>query len=401
MANTTHKRSGIPRPLRIVVIVIAVLVVIRVALPYAMLSYANRSLSQLEGYRGHIDDIDLAVIRGAYTIDNIYVNEYDSANGKETPFLAASSIDLAIEWAALFKGSVVGQVVVREPMVRFTKEVVEPEEVQKDSTDFRKVLEDLMPLKINRLEFIDGRLQYVDNTVKPVVNISMTDVDVVAHNLRNSYEVSETLPARIEAQATIYDGRLVMEMDLNPLADVPTFDMNAEWKNTNLVKLNDFFQAYAKIDVNKGSFGLYTEVAAKEGRFAGYVKPLVQDIDVLGREDRDDNILRKAWEGVAGTVTEIFENQSEETFATKIPFEGDIDNPRANMFFAVLQIMENAFFNALQPTIDREINLAAVDEKEPKDKKNIVEKIFGGKDDEKETARDDDKKEKERKKQRG
>src|SRR5690606_18138124 len=139
-----------------------------------------------------------------------------------------------------------GQVVVREPMVRFTKEVVEPEEVQKDSTDFRKVLEDLMPLKINRLEFIDGRLQYVDNTVKHVVNISMTDVDVVAHNLRNSYEVSETLPARIEAQATIYDGRLVMEMDLNPLADVPTFDMNAEWKNTNLVKLNDFFQAYAK-----------------------------------------------------------------------------------------------------------------------------------------------------------
>lgn len=278
-------------------------------------------------------------------------------------------------------------------MVRFTKDRVEPKDVQKDSSDFREVLDDFMPLEINRLVFRNGKLQYVDQTSKPRVDISMTDVDVVALNLKNSYDSAAVLPASIDAQATIYEGRLDMKMKLNPLAEVPTFDLNAEWKNTNLVKLNEFFQAYAKVDVNKGTFGLYTEIAAKEGRFTGYVKPLIEDIDVLGKEDREENILRQAWEGITGAVTEIFENQKEETFATKIPLKGDIDNPRANIFFAIMQILENAFISALQPSIDQQINLGTVDQ-QPEEKKGFLERVFKGKDDK--DNKDDREKEKER-----
>ena len=364
----------------IVLVVVALVVAVRLALPYVILNYANKTLSELDGYNGHIEDIDLAIIRGAYKIDSIYINQVDSVTKKETPFLAASLIDLSIEWRALFKGSLVGEVIVENPVVRFTKEKVEPKEVQQDSSDFKQVLKDLMPLEINRLEFRNGRIQYVDNTSKPKVNISMTDVDVLATNLRNSYDSAAVLPATVNAEATVYEGRLNMEMKLNPLAEVPTFDLNAEWKNTNLVKLNEFFQAYAKIDVSKGTFGLFTEVAAKEGSFTGYVKPLLEDVDVLGKEDKKDNILRKVWEGISGTVSEVLENQSEETFATKIPFRGEIDDPKANIFFAIMQILENAFINALQPSIDQQINLSTVDE-EQTEKKGLFEKIFGGKDD--------------------
>ena len=144
--------------------------------------------------------------------------------------------------------------------------------------------------------------------------------------------------------------------------------------------MNEFFQAYAKLDVNTGTFGLFTEVAAKEGYFTGYVKPLLEDIDVLGREDREDNILRKAWESIAGTVSEVFENQSKETFATKIPLEGKIENPQANIFFAIVQILENAFISALQPSIDQEINLGSVEEEKKEQEKGLLEKVFGGQD---------------------
>jgi hypothetical protein len=380
MERRHHKRK---RVLTILLVILALIVAVRVALPYIILNYANKTLAEMDGYNGHIEDIDLAILRGAYKIDSIYINQVDSVTKKETPFLAASLVDLSIEWRSLFKGSLVGEIIVEEPLVRFTKEKVEPKDVQKDSSDFRQVLEDFMPLEINRLEFRNGRLQYVDNTSRPKVNISMTDVDVLALNLRNSYDSAAVLPAKINAQATVYDGRLDLKMKLNPLADVPTFDMNAEWKNTNLVKLNEFFQAYAKIDVNKGTFGLYAEVAAKEGNFAGYVKPLLEDVDVLGKEDRNDNILRKAWEGISGTVTEIFENQSEETFATKIPFEGQINDPKANIFFAIMQILENAFINALQPSIDQQINLATVDQEQEEEKKGFLEKVFDGNDNKK------------------
>jgi len=402
MERRHHKRK---RAITVLLIVVALIVAVRLALPYVILNYANKTLAAMDGYKGHIEDIDLAILRGAYKIDSIYINQVDSVTKKETPFLAASLVDLSIEWRSLFKGSLVGEIIVEEPLVRFTKERVEPKDVQKDSSDFRQVLEDFMPLEINRLEFRNGRLQYVDNTSKPKVNISMTDVNVVALNLRNSYDSAAVLPAKINAQATVYDGRLDLKMKLNPLAEEPTFDMNAEWKNTNLVKLNEFFQAYAKIDVNKGTFGLYTEIAAKEGSFTGYVKPLLEDVDVLGKEDRDDNILRKVWEGISGTVTEVFENQSKETFATKIPFEGRMDDPKANIFFAIAQVLENAFINALQPSIDQQINLATVDQEQEKEKKGFLEKVFGGdgkkEDQNKEAKAKKDTKREEKKKDRG
>lgn len=78
----------------------------------------------------------------------------------------------------------------------------------------------------------------------------------------------------------MYEGTLRLDVRLNPLDNNPKFDRNAELKNTNLVKLNDFFQAYTRVDVNKGRFGLYSEVAAKDNQFAGYVKPLIQDLDI-------------------------------------------------------------------------------------------------------------------------
>ncbi len=386
-----RKHSKRRRVLVVTLSILAVIIAVRLALPYVLLHYANKTLAEMDGYRGHIEDIDLAIIRGAYKIDSIYLNQMDSVSGKETPFLAASAVDLSVEWRSLFKGSLVGEIIVDEPTIRFTKDKVEPKDVRKDSSDFRKVLEDFMPLDINRLEFRNGSVRYVDNTSKPKVDIKMEDVDVLALNLRNSYDSAAVLPARIDAKATIYDGRLDLKMKLNPLAEVPTFDLNAEWRKTNLKKLNEFFQAYAKVDVNKGTFGLYTEVAAKEGSFTGYVKPLVEDIDVLGKEDRKDNILRKLWEGVSGTVTEVFENQSEETFATKIPLKGEIENPKANIWFAIVQILENAFINALQPSIDQQINLAAVDQ-EQQEKKGFLEKVLT-KDDKKQS----DKKEKRKK----
>lgn len=377
MYDMMRKSNKKQKAIIITLVVVVLLVAIRLALPYVILHYANDTLENMDGYDGHIEDIDLAIFRGAYKIDSIYLNKVDSVSGEETPFLSASTVDLSIEWKSLFKGSLVGEIVVDKPMVRFTKEKVEPEDVQKDSSDFRQVLNDFMPLEINRLEFRNGRLQYVDSTTTPKVNISMTDVDIVALNLKNSYDSSAVLPAKIDAHATVYEGRLNLEMKLNPLAEVPTFDLNAEWRNTNLTKLNEFFQAYGKLDVSSGSFGLYTEVAAKEGSFTGYVKPLLENLEISGKEDRNDNILQKAWEGIAGAVTEVFENQRKETFATKIPLRGQIEDPKANIVFAILQILENAFISALQPSIDRQINLGTVDQQQ--EEKGFLEKVFGGK----------------------
>lgn len=367
------------RLIKIIVTSILVLVIIRLILPLIVLHFANKNLAAMKGYYGHIKDIDLSIIRGAYIIDSIYLNKSDSATHKQTPFFSSESIDLSIEWKAIFRGSIVGELTFENPILLFTKDKVEPAALRKDSTDFKKLLDDFMPLRINRFEVRNGTLRYKDEGSKPPVDIEMTNTFILAQNLRNSYDSSALLPASVKASASLYDGTLDFNMKLNPLANSPTFDMNSELVDTNLVKLNGFFQAYAKVDVNKGVFGMYTEAAAKDGKFAGYVKPVIQDLDVLGKEDRDDNILRKLWEGIAGTVGQIFKNQAKDQVATKIPFSGDIKNPDTNTWYAIMNIMRNAFVQAIAPAIDNEINIASVNDPK-KVKKTFLQKVFRKKD---------------------
>lgn len=393
----TRTHSTKRRTAKILIGIVVGIVVIRLILPYVILHFANKSLAGMNGYYGHIDDIDLAIIRGAYQIDSIYINKVDrglegNITAKQTPFFASREIDLSIEWKALFNGSIVGELVFQRPYLLFTKDKVEPKEVVKDSADFRKILDKFMPLNINRCELRGGAIQYKDFSSRPHVDIAMTNVNLLAENLRNSYDSSAVLPASIHATADVYEGKMRFDARLNPLADSPTFDMSAELNNTNLVKLNDFFQAYARVDVNDGRFGLYTEVAAKDEQFKGYVKPVVKNLDILGKEDRKDNLLQKLWEAVAGGAGKLFENKNKDQVATKVPFEGRLDDPKTNIWVAITNILQNAFIHAIQPSIDNEISIASVKE-DKKEKKTFFQKIFSGGDDKNKKDKKSEKKE--------
>ena len=159
--------------------------------------------------------------------------------------------------------------------------------------------------------------------------------------------------------------------------------MNVDLKNTSLPKFNQFFKAYGNFDVNKGSFGLFSEVAAKTGRFTGYVKPVIKDLDVLGPEDKDDKFGHKLWEGVIGFAGQIFKNQKKDQIATKVPLEGTFKKAETDIWYSIVVVLRNAFVEALRPSIDNEINIASVDNPPQEEKKGFLKKVFG-KDDKKE-----------------
>jgi len=154
------------------------------------------------------------------------------------------------------------------------------------------------------------------------------------------------------------------------------FVLNAEIKNTNLVLLNDFLKAYGNFDVNRGTFSLYTEMAAKDGKFLGYVKPIITDLKVLGPQDRHDSFFNKIWEALVGAVGFVFKNQNKDQLATKVTIKGNFKNPQTNTLEAIWEVLQNAFIQALMPSIDNEININSVNSAKPEDKKNILQKIF-------------------------
>ena len=156
---------------KIILIIIGVLIIFRLFLPTIVLHYANKSLETMPGYFGHINDIDIALLRGAYVINTFYLNKVDSVTFDQTPFLSAKKLDLSVEWRALFKGRLVGELQVHTPKLIFTKDKAELSDVQKDTTDFRVLLDKFMPLNINTFEIHNGELKYKDNSSKPVVDV--------------------------------------------------------------------------------------------------------------------------------------------------------------------------------------------------------------------------------------
>jgi hypothetical protein len=375
--NTASKNKKY-RFLKVVLIIIGVLIILRLILPHVILSYANKSLDELEGYTGHIEDIDLFLYRGSYAINGININKIDSATNQAVPFFSTDVIDISVEWNSLFKGKIVGELEFANPEIHFMKEKIDPEDVQKDTTDFRQILKSIMPLQIDRFEVNNGRFHYIDSTTKPAVNFVLENIYILARDLK-TFDNTSALPASVVANADIYGGTMDLNLKLNPMEEYPTFEMTLEAENTNLTELNDFFEAYANIDVQKGTFGLYAEVAGKDKKFAGYVKPVITDLQITGPQDEEDSFLKKIWEGIVGVATSILEsNNEEEQIASKIPISGDYDDPSIMTWYAVGSLIRNAFIQAIYPSITNEISLASIKKMNKKDDETFLEKIFDG-----------------------
>lgn len=365
---------------RVLLFVIAALLIVRIILPYVLLHFANDRLKKVKGYYGHIADLDLAIIRGAYKLEGFYLDRKDTVTEERTPFLSAGVIDLSVEWRALFHGSIVGELVVDTAEVRFTKEVAEPAELQKDTASFADLLHDFMPLKINRLEFHNSAVRYIDPTSSPKVDVQLSQVDLLATNLSNAMDSTVVLPSKVVASAGLYGGQLTFNMGIDPLAPSPTFDMNLKLTETDLTELNEMLQGYGNVDVNQGTMSLYTEIATRNGEFTGYVKPVIKDLDVLGPEDKNDSFFHKVYEGIVGTVGSILTNPRKEQVATKVELKGKLDDVKTSSIYAVIQLLRNAFIQALVPALDQEVSINSVGEIEKKDDRGFFEKLFNSDD---------------------
>src|SRR5690606_39058656 len=101
----TKKRKTI----YIVAVVVVVLIVLRLLLPGFVKDYVNKTLQEIPGYWGEVEDIDISLIRGAYVIKGL---KLDKVNDKEKniPFLNFPKTDISIHWKSIFRGKIVSEI---------------------------------------------------------------------------------------------------------------------------------------------------------------------------------------------------------------------------------------------------------------------------------------------------
>jgi hypothetical protein len=149
---------------------------------------------------------------------------------------------------------------------------------------------------------------------------------------------------------------------INPLARQPTFDVNLKLEDVQLPKVNPWLREFIKADAASGKFELYIEMAAADGRFKGYAKPLMQDVKIARTDADKDKPLHKLWEGLVSIAVKIFENHQEDQVAARIPFSGSVDNPKVGLFETIVSVLRNAFVGAFSKSLEGSISLNDVKE---------------------------------------
>jgi hypothetical protein len=114
--------------------------------------------------------------------------------------------------------------------------------------------------------------------------------------------------------------------------------------------MNNLLRAHGNVDVTSGVFSVFTEITVKNGRVNGYVKPLFRDLDVFDRtQDTYKKFGQKLKERAADVAAKILKNRRRDEVATVADISGPVEDPKANTFQIIINLVRNAFVKAILP----------------------------------------------------
>lgn len=340
-------------------IVVLLLVILRAALPSIVKDEVNKRLQALEAYDGHVVDVDLALWRGAYRVDGIEIVKTGSR--QPTPFFSADHIDFSVEWRSLLRGSLVAESVFDRPVLNLVRAKNEQQSQTGKEVNWADELERAFPFRFNTVKIIDGTVTFRAPGISTRDALRATHVNGAILNMTNVVESGRETFATFEANATVLQtGTAKLYGSANPLAAEPTFDLNLTVTDVRLPEVNPWLREYIKADAEDGEFELYTELAAADGRFKGYAKPIMRDVDIYSSEEEEDNPLRRLWEGLVDFAAEIVEDEGSDQIAARIPFSGTIKDPEAGLLETVVSVLHNAFVSAFARSLEGSISIRSV-----------------------------------------
>jgi hypothetical protein len=342
-----------------VLVIVVVLITIRALLPHIVLWYVNGELERMEDYDGHVKDVDLAIIRGAYQIKDIEIVKADG--NVPVPLFKSERIDLSVLWSAIFRGSLVAEIDVHNPVINFVDSEVEAEK-QVGDEPWQDIVENLFPLQIDELRVHNGTVHFRNFTSEPPVDVYLQNMQATITNLTNSQNFTGTRVATVDMSAVaMKQGDLAVDMQFNPFEPEPLFELNVRLKELDMTTMNEFIDAYANFELEAGTLDLSIELAGKDGRVTGYIKPVLNGVKVFNLrsvvEDHGANIFRIMWEGLVGVIATIFSNLPEDQIATEIPIDGEIDDPEAGIWPTITSAVRNAFVQAIEPGVRGEVSI--------------------------------------------
>lgn len=346
---------------------LALLIGVRIALPYALAWEMNRVLAAPGAYQGHVDGITLDLWRGAYQVHGLALT-VKRKDGLPKPLIAAERVGISLDWGQLLRGRVRSSIVLGRPRlvivpsgpptaeidasdVALPKPAMEgrPGQAAKPPRErWQERVGSVIAFRIDSLRVEHGTLQYLDEGRG--VEVGVSDIGGQVREIAGGKESRPTSATFDLSGGTTGGGTLRVEGRADPWALAPTFDVRAEIVGLHLVGLNASAKHLNGLAFRKGVFSAYAEAHASDGDLAGYVKPLFIDLDVASYGRDEDNAAKKLfWKAAIVVAENLLPNDETDALAARIPIAGRFDKPETDTWSIIASVLGNAFMNAILP----------------------------------------------------
>lgn len=343
----------------LILLVFAVIIgIVRIILPIITYHKINSVLSEMVGYKGHIKTFDYNLQELGFEIGGFEIKRVSTVKQLH-PFFYAEKILTYIDWESLWRGEIVGRLLVYGPEVNF---VNGPNKIAMQTGtegDIFTALKKLKTYKINQVDVFDGKIMYLDSYVSPKVKLHVYNLQSKISNIKIVIKKEQKLPSRLFLTGkTTGQGKVILEARFDAMKQVPDFDVNLKVTNLQLNAIKDLTNAYANFTFEKGSLSLYGEMAMKNGQYKGYLKPIMENIKVFDiKKDEDQHLFHIVREALIGAVFEITKNKQKKQIATEIPFEGDLKEFKVEIFNSISNVFKNKFASAYKNRLDNSIDI--------------------------------------------
>ncbi|MBS1613265.1 MAG: YihY/virulence factor BrkB family protein, partial [Bacteroidetes bacterium] len=337
--------------LRAVPFVLPILAVFNYILPFLLPLVAKRVAARY-GVAITLRRVAIGLFKPTIATKDLTVRYGNSVDGSHMVFASVPSISLDYARSAFFRKQLqVEAIKITKPELEVvmgkTKEKAGKEETK---PQLSSTTPSILPIIVKRLSLESGLVGYKNPETKPSTQINIEAIDIFAQAKEEGF--IENVDYAIELDGKLLDGKVKAVVNLRAGFKKPTFDMKLELASLNLKMLNDFFMAYAGIDIHKGRLDVFSEASVVQNNINGHIKPLISDLEMLGPEDKNKDALSKIKEAAIGFVKESLENQTQDQVATDIPISGKLDNPDIGILRALGAVTFNIFIRALRPNFN-------------------------------------------------
>lgn len=345
------RRRGFRKKRYIIPLIILLLLIgFRMFLPIWVRHHTNKVLSEIPGYTGNVDDIDIKIFRGGYTINGMSFKKTESQS--EILLLKIPKVEISVDWESVYEGKIASKIILHTPEINFVSEDWKDNIEKTKTEDWKKAWTDLAYLDINHVEIHNGKIAFVQLSKNPIISLGIEELELKAENLQTVVEKERILPSPIVASGISQgNGKFYLEGNMNLQKKIPEMDLSFSLQNAEATMLNNFTNSYGHFYFEKGKLNIYGEADLTNSNFKGYIKPIFTDNEIVSDEKDFDQDL---WEGFELFFNDLLNHPGKDSLTTKISLETNLDDPDAGPWSLLIKSFENSWIQAFQDKVAAE-----------------------------------------------